>query len=136
MIRLMELTMNQANMNLGNANAEWGSTGWRMPEFGFQKYVAEAVKSIFHTIHSSFDYHSKATTRELLVFLVYAVVLQGVLIPTESYTTLHADVSSRTCRPHGLHHSRRRLGVEMDKKPFETSIIFLPVAGKNVTLQS
>ena len=42
MIRLMELTMNQANMNLGNANAEWGSTGWRMPEFGFQKYVAEA----------------------------------------------------------------------------------------------
>lgn len=53
MIRLMELTMNQANMNLGNANAEWGSTGWRMPEFGFQKYVAEAVKSIFHTIHSS-----------------------------------------------------------------------------------
>ena len=37
MIRLMELTMNQANMNLGNANAEWGSTGWRMPEFGFQK---------------------------------------------------------------------------------------------------
>ena len=113
MIRLMELTMNQANMNLGNANAEWGSTGWRMPEFGFQKYVAEAVKSIFHTIHSSFDYHSKATTRELLVFLVYAVVLQG-----------------------GLHHSRRRLGVEMDKKPFETSIKFLPVAGKNVTLQS
>ena len=73
----MELTMNQANMNLGNANAEWGSTGWRLPEFGFQKYVAEAVKSIFHTIHSSFDYHSKATTRELLVFLVYAVVLQG-----------------------------------------------------------
>lgn len=70
MIRLMELTMNQANMNLGNAN-----------------------KSIFHTIHSSFDYHSKATTRELLVFLVYAVVLQGVLIPTESYTTLHADAS-------------------------------------------
>lgn len=47
----------------------------------------------FHTIHSSFDYHSKATTRELLVFLVYAVVLQGVLIPTESYTTLHADAS-------------------------------------------
>ena len=93
MIRLMELTMNQANMNLGNANAEWGSTGWRMPEFGFQKYVAEAVKSIFHTIHSSFDYHSKATIRELLVFLVYAVVLQGVLIPTESYTTLHADAS-------------------------------------------
>ena len=135
MIRLMELTMNQANMNLGNANAEWGSTGWRMPEFGFQKYVAEAVKSIFHTIHSSFNYHSKATTRELLVFLVYAVVLQGVLIPTESYTTLH-DGSSRTCRPRGLHPSRRRLGVEMDKKPFETSINFLPVAGKNVTLQS
>ena len=101
MIRLMELTMNQANMNLGNANAEWGSTGWRMPEFGFQKYVAEVVKSIFHTIHSSFDYHSKATTRERLVFLVYAVVLQGVLIPTESYTTASCrcehDGSSRTC---------------------------------------
>ncbi len=30
MIRLMELTMNQANMNLGNANAEWGSTGWKI----------------------------------------------------------------------------------------------------------
>ena len=130
----MELTMNQANMNLGNANAEWGSTGWRLPEFGFQKYVAEAVKSIFHTIHSSFDYHSKATTRELLVFLVYAVVLQGVLIPTESYTTLHADASMMAAAV--LHHSRRRLGVEMDKKPFETSLIFLPVAGKNVTLQS
>lgn len=66
MIRLMELTMNQANMNLGNANAEWGSTGWRMPEFGLQKYVAEAVKSIFHTIHSSFNYHSKATPASCL----------------------------------------------------------------------
>ena len=55
----MELTMNQANMNLGNANAEWGSTGWRMPEFGFQKYVAEAVKSISHTIHSSFDFTAR-----------------------------------------------------------------------------
>ena len=79
MIRLMELTMNQANMNLGNANAEWGSTGWRLPEFGFQKYVAEAVKSIFHTIHSSFDYHSKATTRELLVFLMAAAGLADLV---------------------------------------------------------
>ena len=107
MIRLMELTMNQANMNLGNANAEWGSTGWRMPEFGVQKYVAEVVKSIFHIVR-----HFYLCCR------------------------CEHDGSSRPCRPRGLHHSRRRLGVEMDKKPFETSIKFLLVAGKNVTLQS
>ena len=93
MIRLMELTMNQANMHLGNPTAEWGCTGWRLPEFGFQKYVAEAVKSIFHTIHIIFDFHSNATTRDLLVYLFYFVFLHDVLIPTESYTTLHADAS-------------------------------------------
>lgn len=84
----MELTMNQTNLGLGN-----GKTGWNLPEFGIQKYATKAVESVFHTIHHSFDYKGKATTRELITFIVFAVLLQGVLIPTESYTTLHADLS-------------------------------------------
>ena len=37
----MELTMNQANMNLGNANAEWGSTGWRMPGTKYEQLAEQ-----------------------------------------------------------------------------------------------
>ena len=87
----MELAMNRANLNLGNAHTELGNMGWRMPEFGIQKYISTAVRSIFHTIHSSFDYHGKATTRELVIFIIFTVLFQGALIPTESYTTPHAD---------------------------------------------
>ena len=92
----MEVTMNHANMNLGDTNADFGNPGWQMPDFGIQKYVALTVKSISHTIHGSFDYHSKATTRELVIFIIFAIVLQGALIPTESYSTLHADASMLT----------------------------------------
>mgnify|MGYP004521424973 CR=1 FL=1 len=84
----MELSMNQANLGLGNGNLEWN-----LPDFGIQKYASQAVESIFHTIHSSFDYKGTATTRELITFIVFAVLLQGVLIPTESYTTVHANWS-------------------------------------------
>lgn len=68
----MALTMNQANLGVGNMNY---------------------VESIFHTIHCSFDYQGKSTTRELITFLVFAVLLQGALIPTETYTTIHANLS-------------------------------------------
>ena len=84
----MELSMNQANLGLCKGNLEW-----KTPEFGIQKYASLAVESIFHTIHRSFDYKGKATTRELITFMVFAVLLQGVLIPTESYTTVHANWS-------------------------------------------
>lgn len=93
----MELTMNDA-MNqsrlgyIGN-RTDLENMRWRVPSFGIQKYIELAVNSIFHTIHCSFDYRSKATVRELVVFIIYAVLLQGVLIPTETYTTFHAHVS-------------------------------------------
>lgn len=89
MIRLMELSMNQANLGFCNG----GNIEWKLLDFGFQKYVSQAVESIFHTIHCSFDYNGKATTRELITFLVFAVLLQCVLIPTESYTTVHSNWS-------------------------------------------
>lgn len=84
----MELTMNQSNSVLGN-----GNLGWNLPEFGIQKLLSDATGSIFHTIHHSFDYQGKATTRELLTFVIFVAFLQVVLIPTETYTTIHANVS-------------------------------------------
>lgn len=83
----MELTVNHANYGLKN------NTGWNLPEFGLQKFVSQTSESIFDTIHRSFDYKSKATTRELVTFLVFAAVLQLALIPTETYTTVHANLS-------------------------------------------
>ena len=56
----MELTMNQANSVLGN-----GNLGWKLPEFGIQKLLSEAIEDVFHTIHHSFDYKGEATTREV-----------------------------------------------------------------------
>ena len=84
----MELTMNQANYGLGN-----GNLGWNLPEFGIQKILTDVIGNVFHTVHHSFDYKSKATTRELITFIVFAVLMQAVLIPAESYTTIHANVS-------------------------------------------
>lgn len=84
----MELTMNQANSVLGN-----GNLGWNLPEFGVQKLLSEAIENIFHTIHQSFDYKSEATTREVITFSVFVVLMQVILIPTETYTTIHANVS-------------------------------------------
>ncbi len=83
----MELSLDNANYGMGN------NMGWNLPQFGFQKFVSETAESIFETIHRSFDYKSKATTRELVTFFVFFVLMQGVLIPTESYTTLHANIS-------------------------------------------
>ena len=84
----MELTMNQANSVLGN-----GNLGWNLPEFGIQKMLSDAIDNIFHTIHHSFDYQSKATTREVATFAIFVALLQVVLIPTETYTTIHANMS-------------------------------------------
>lgn len=84
----MELTVNQTNYGLDN-----GNLGWNLPEFGIQKMLTDAIGNVFHTIHHSFDYKGKATTRELVTFIVFAVLMQAVLIPAESYTTLHANVS-------------------------------------------
>lgn len=92
----MELTMNQTNSVLGNGNLGWGvscNSGWNLPEFGIQKMLSEAIGNIFHTIHHSFDYKGCATTRELITFLVFAVLMQVVLIPTETYTTDNANLS-------------------------------------------
>lgn len=89
----MALTMNQANLGVGNYGFDDSNMGWKLPEFGLQRYVSKSVESIFMTIHRSFDYHSKATTRELITFLVFAVLLQGALVPTETYTTAHANLS-------------------------------------------
>ena len=84
----MEMTMNQANSVLGN-----GNIGWNLPEFGIQKMLSEAIDNIFHTIHRSFDYKGEATTRELITFLLFAVLMQVVLIPTETYYTDNANLS-------------------------------------------
>lgn len=84
----MELTMNQTNSMLEN-----GNLGWNLPEFGIQKMLTTAIENVFHSIHHSFDYQGKATTGELVTFAIFAVLLQAVLIPTENYTTLHANVS-------------------------------------------
>lgn len=84
----MELTMNQANSVLGN-----GNLGWNLPEFGVQKLLSEAIENIFHTIHQSFDYKGEATTREVITFSVFVVLMQVILIPTETYTTVHANIS-------------------------------------------
>lgn len=84
----MELTMNQANSVLGN-----GNLGWNLPEFGVQKLLSEAIENIFHTIHQSFDYKGEATTREVITFSVFVVLMQVILIPTEAYTTVHANIS-------------------------------------------
>lgn len=84
----MELTMNQANSVLGNGNLRWN-----LPEFGIQKILSDAIGNIFHTIHHSFDYQGKATSRELVTFSIFVALLQVVLIPTEAYTTVHATMS-------------------------------------------
>lgn len=84
----MELTMNQTNTMLDN-----GNLGWNLPEIGIQKLLSDAIENIFHTIHHSFDYKGEATTRELITFAVFVLLLQAVLIPTESYTTCHANMS-------------------------------------------
>ena len=84
---IMELTLSNANYGMEK------NMGWNLPQFGFQKFVSDTAESILETIHRSFDYKSKATTRELVTFLVFAVILQGILIPTETYTTLHANIS-------------------------------------------
>lgn len=86
-ITLMELTLNNAHYSVEN------NMGWNLPQFGFQKFVAVTSESIFDTIHRSFDYKGKSTTRELIIFSVFFVLMQAVLIPTESYTTLHANLS-------------------------------------------
>ena len=83
----MELTANRANYGLKS------NTGWKLPEFGLQKFVSQTSESIFDTIHHSFDYQSKSTTRELITFLIFIAVLQLALIPTETYTTIHANMS-------------------------------------------
>lgn len=83
----MNVTLNNANYGLEN------NMGWNLPQFGFQKFVAETSESIFETIHHSFDYKGKSTTRELITFLVFFVLMQAVLIPTETYTTIHANLS-------------------------------------------
>ena len=84
----MDLTMNQANYGLGN-----GNLGWNLPEFGIQKLLSGAIENVFHTIHHSFDYKGEATTREVVTFAIFAVLMQAVLIPTETYTTVHANMS-------------------------------------------
>ena len=84
----MELTMNQANSVLGN-----GNLGWNLPEFGIQKLLSEAIEDVFHTIHLSFDYKGGATTREVVTFSVFVVLMKVILIPTETYTTIHANIS-------------------------------------------
>lgn len=84
----MELTVNQVRYGQGN-----GNLGWNLPEFGIQKLLSDAIENVFHTIHHSFDYKGEATTREVVTFAIFAVLMQMVLIPTETYTTLHANVS-------------------------------------------
>ncbi len=84
---IMELTLSNANYGMEN------NMGWNLPQFGFQKFVSETAGCILDAIHRSFDYKGKATTRQLVTFLVFAIVFQGILIPTETYTTLHANIS-------------------------------------------
>lgn len=92
----MELTMNQANSTLVNGNLGWNVTGnpdWNLPNIGIQKLLSDAVGSIFHAIHHSFDYKGAATNREVFIFAVFTILMQFVLIPVETYTTLHANMS-------------------------------------------
>lgn len=92
----MELTMNQPNSVLGNGNLGWnvmGNSGWNLPEFGIQKLLSDAIDNIFHAIHHSFDYKGDATTREVVTFAIFVLLMQVVLVPVESYTTVHAHVS-------------------------------------------
>ena len=92
----MELTMNQANSMMGNGSLGWNissNSSWNLPDFGIQKFLSDAVGCIFHAIHHSFDYKGSATNREVIIFAVFAVLMQFVLIPAETYTTLHANMS-------------------------------------------
>lgn len=93
---VMELTMNQANTMLGNGNLGWNinsDSGWNLPNFAIQKILSNSVVSILHAIHHSFDYKGVATTREVITFAVFAILMQFILVPAETYTTLHANIS-------------------------------------------
>ena len=73
-------------LTLNRPNCEWG----------FQKFASQAVESVLLTLHRSFDYTSKASSRELLTFFVFSLLLQGVLIPVEGYPALRADIAMLT----------------------------------------
>lgn len=88
--------MNQANPTLVNGNLGWNmisNPGRNLPDFGIQKLLSDAVGSILHAIHHSFDYKGAATNREVAIFAVFTILMQFVLIPVENYTTLHANMS-------------------------------------------
>lgn len=58
-----------------------------------KKEAIVASENVFHTIHHSFDYKGEATTHEVVTFAIFAVLMQAFLIPTETYTTVHANMS-------------------------------------------
>lgn len=60
---------------------------------GWQQFGEDLVKSIIHTLNHSLDFKSKASVRELVIFLIFGAVLLGIFIPTEAYPTLLATIS-------------------------------------------
>lgn len=93
---VMELTMNQANTMLGNGNLGWNISSascWNLPDFGIQKILSDFKVSILHAMHHSFDYKGVATTREVIIFAVFTILMQVILVPAETYTTFHANIS-------------------------------------------
>ncbi len=62
----------------------------------WQHFCEGIVKSVIHTIKHSFDLKEKASIRELIIFFIFGWLIQFILIPTETYTTLRASIGMYT----------------------------------------
>jgi hypothetical protein len=63
---------------------------------GWQHFGEDIVRSILHTLNHSLDFKSDASARELVIFLLFSIAVQFVLIPEEGYPTLLATISIYT----------------------------------------
>lgn len=88
----MNLIFNDMNASLKTSLGDNG-TFHNAPLSFFSSVFSDAMAIIRHAIRHSWDYRGKASVREVVVFGLFFILAQAVLIPMETYTTPRAQYS-------------------------------------------